>query len=115
KFSISNEDITLISYVRRKALLSLIPLYTLDFLQGLTIVNELEDFFKELDFQASNVYSKILKEELIQREEQLLEAQEIAEVGSFTWNLSTMEGNSTPQLFKMLELKEGDGLKVFIS
>mgnify|MGYP003575183566 CR=1 FL=1 len=115
KFQISIEDLTLISYVRRKTLLNLIPLYTLDFLKGLTLVNELEDYFKEADTQASGTYSAILKEEIIQREEQLLEAQEIAEVGSFSWNLVSMDGNSTPQLLKILELKENDSFKVFLS
>jgi PAS domain S-box-containing protein len=115
KFQISSEDLTLISYVRRKTLLTLVPLYTLDFMQGLIVVNELEDFFKEFDTRASRTYTDILKEEIVQREHQLLEAQEIAEVGSFSWNLTTMEGNSTPQLLKILELEKGAPLRLFFS
>ena len=115
KFQISSEDLTLISYVRRKTLLTLVPLYTLDFMQGLIIVNELEDFFKEFDTRASRTYTDILKEEIVQREHQLLEAQEIAEVGSFSWNLTTMDGNSTPQLLKILELEHDAPLRLFFS
>lgn len=42
-------------------------------------------------------------DQLKQREDQLLEAQEIANLGSFSWNLLTNEIHLSPQLFKILE------------
>jgi PAS domain S-box-containing protein len=115
KLQITAEDITLISYTRRKALINLLPLYTLDFLQALSIINELEDYFKEADTSASNTYSEILRQTIREREDQLLEAQEIAGLGSFTWNLTTLEGDVTPQVNRILELNKGEGFKAFLN
>jgi PAS domain S-box-containing protein len=52
-------------------------------------------------------------EQLQQREEQLLRAQELAGTGSFIWNLETLEGTTTPQLLKILELDESRELNNF--
>jgi PAS domain S-box-containing protein len=115
KFQVTIQDVTVLSYIRRKTLLNLIPLYTLDFLQGLSIVNELEEYFMFSDRKAFDAYADILKEQIQQKEEQLLQAQEIAGMGSYLWNLSTLEGNVTPQLVKLLDLRPEDHLKTFLS
>ncbi len=52
-------------------------------------------------------------EKLQLREEQLLQAQELAEIGSFEWNLDTGEGTITPQLLKILELDDDRQLLMF--
>ena len=49
--------------------------------------------------------------ELDDREEKLLEAQELAEIGSFEWNLQSHNSKETPQLKKILELPEGASLE----
>jgi PAS domain S-box-containing protein len=50
----------------------------------------------------------LYKERLRQREEQLLEAQELASTGSFVWNLQTNCSEVTPQLLKILDLTHAD-------
>jgi PAS domain S-box-containing protein len=51
---------------------------------------------------------KIVAEELKQREAQLLEAQEIAQLGSFSWNLTAPGSTGTPQLASILEVGMDD-------
>jgi PAS domain S-box-containing protein len=53
-------------------------------------------------------------EELQYREEQLLEAQELAEVGSYEWNVIGDTSKQTPQLEKILELGRGRGVEKFM-
>ncbi|MEP7259511.1 MAG: PAS domain-containing protein, partial [Flavitalea sp.] len=55
---------------------------------------------------ASNTYGKEL--------EQLLEAQEVAELGSFEWNLLTDDVRLSPQLDKILNLKSGTKFPGFL-
>lgn len=52
--------------------------------------------------------------QLQHREEQLLEAQELAEMGSFEWHLSTDTSKQTPQLEKILELEKNQRFNEFI-
>ncbi|MCE3282599.1 MAG: hypothetical protein K0Q66_1336 [Chitinophagaceae bacterium] len=48
-------------------------------------------------------------DQLHHREQQLLEAQAIAGIGSFVWNPVTGEKEASPQFYKILDLAEGDG------
>ena len=52
-------------------------------------------------------------EKLQQREDQLLQAQELAGIGSFEWNLDKRTGTATPQLLKILEYEESSELTNF--
>jgi len=54
-------------------------------------------------------------QELMRRETQLLEAQELANLGSFEWNLTTHDVQSSPQLKKILEFPEGERLAEFMA
>lgn len=49
------------------------------------------------------------------REEQLLEAQDLAEIGSFEWDITTDSSKQTPQLRKIMELEGGLGLGNFLT
>jgi PAS domain S-box-containing protein len=49
---------------------------------------------------------KIIADKLQKREEELLEAQEIAQLGSFTWELDPSRATGSPQLYKIVELEE---------
>jgi PAS domain S-box-containing protein len=53
-------------------------------------------------------------EQLQAREEQLLEAQELAGLGSYEWNITTNEVRSTPQLYKILETEKGELLQGYL-
>ncbi|MBC7827933.1 MAG: PAS domain-containing protein [Chitinophagaceae bacterium] len=47
------------------------------------------------------------------REEQLLEAQELAEIGSYEWDIIANTSRQTPELEKILELNKGERLEKF--
>ncbi|WP_207493946.1 PAS domain-containing sensor histidine kinase [Aridibaculum aurantiacum] len=58
---------------------------------------------------------KRMAEQLRYREEQLLEAQELAEMGSFELGLNEGKAKVTPQVQKILKLQSGDTLQDFIN
>ncbi len=49
---------------------------------------------------------RLITEELVQREEELLEAQELSNIGSYVWNIETNHTYTTPQALKILGLGE---------
>lgn len=53
-------------------------------------------------------------DQLQHREQQLLEAQQIADVGSFVWSPATGVKETTPQFLKILELEPGVGIETFL-
>lgn len=53
-------------------------------------------------------------QELQNREEQLLEAQELAEIGSFEWDILSDRSRMTPELKKILEFDSGQGFEKFM-
>jgi PAS domain S-box-containing protein len=53
-------------------------------------------------------------DQLQKREEQLLEAQALADIGSFVWNISTGEREATPQFYKILHVEKGIPLEAFL-
>ncbi len=53
-------------------------------------------------------------DELQKREQQLLEAQEITNLGSFSWNLTTNIREATPEFYKILNVKPGTSLDAFL-
>ena len=57
---------------------------------------------------------KDTQQQLSYRESQLLEAQELAELGSFDWDLVTGESTYTQQLEKILELEQWETLDQFL-
>jgi PAS domain S-box-containing protein len=50
---------------------------------------------------------KLTSDKLKKREEELLEAQEIAQLGSFVWEFDKAHSTGSPQLYKILEIEEG--------
>jgi PAS domain S-box-containing protein len=58
---------------------------------------------------------KIIEEELKHSEEQLLEAQDIADLGSFEWNLLTRNISVTPKAMQILDLEKTGDMAYFMS
>jgi PAS domain S-box-containing protein len=58
---------------------------------------------------------KQMAEALAFREEQLLEAQELADMGSFDLNLETGTSDITPQVYRILGLQPGTGIEGFLN
>jgi len=113
KDDIEAEDITQVSHLRKAALLHFLPLYTGDLTTALAIIREIDVYQLESDTLSTNTYISILQNRinehtraLRQSEEQLLEAQTIADLGSFTWNLRDQSVDVSPQLLLVLDLDE---------
>ena len=113
---IEARDITQVSYIRKKALLKFLPLYTADPLQLVGVIKEIDIYQLVGDTATTDTFIDLLNQRINHhaimvehREEQLLEAQEIADLGSFDWDLVGKSISATPQLLKILDLdKTGD-------
>ncbi|MDB5255362.1 MAG: hypothetical protein JWM14_57 [Chitinophagaceae bacterium] len=115
------EDITILSFIRRKSLRVFLSTYTTD----LRIVNEISE---EIDrFSAANdaaifgAFLEIKKEEthrihneLQQKQEDLLEAQELTEMGSFLWDMKGGRSSYTPGVMQIFEMEEVSSLDSFM-
>ncbi|MFL5765515.1 MAG: sensor histidine kinase [Bacteroidia bacterium] len=122
KNSISTEDITNGAFVRRKIFRCFLDDYTNDHARQLRIMEEADRFTTYTELLSYDAYVIIQKEELektnrllLQREAQLLEAQEIAEMGSFIWELNDPAGSEyTPQLMKIFGMEKSTRLEAFL-
>jgi len=56
-----------------------------------------------------------VRNELVSREEDLLEAQELSNIGSYTWNLQNGPSFRTPQTNKILGLHDDDNFGTFLN
>jgi PAS domain S-box-containing protein len=115
QYQITSEDLTLVSFIRRKTLTNLLPLYTTDFMKAMLILNELEDYFKEADQAFSGTYIELLENKLKTNEDQLLQAQSLAGIGSFILDLETFEAEATPEVYHIIGLEPGLKLVGFLS
>ncbi|HSI76404.1 MAG TPA: PAS domain-containing protein [Lunatimonas sp.] len=113
KDAVLAEDITLVSLVRRKTFRKFLYYYTSDILVFGNIMEELDRFVAVSEMSAFNVFIKIQEEktnqmnrELRQKNEDLLEAEEIGGVGSFLWDLKTQEATFTSMVKKVFDLTE---------
>lgn len=121
KTNIATEDLITGNYIRKQSLLKFLPLYTTDAFEVLNIVKEIDSFIVFGEKASVDTYVNILKEKLdqsskliLQREEQLLEAQEIGETGSFDYDLMQGKTQVTPQLLKILEMDSITSLTEFL-
>ncbi|MBD0332118.1 MAG: PAS domain-containing protein, partial [Chitinophagaceae bacterium] len=129
KYGIVAEDITLITYMRKKLFLHFIPEYCRDAEQMIELIKELDLFLMESETASTNTYIQLLKdrinehsnyieainEQLQRREEELLEAQEIAEMGSFEWDISSKNTHVTKQLLKIFEMDDLTNMDDFMT
>ena len=99
------EDIALTSMLRKKGFVKFLPEYTQDIELCLNIIRELDDYtFRQqsigfqtfIDIQQERLNE--LNANLQKSEAQLLEAQQLGNVGSFDWDLVGSETYFTPQL-----------------
>jgi len=61
---VAAEDITLVSYVRKEALMKFLPLYTTDVSKIIEIIKEIDIYTIESDTAGTNVYIQLLKNKL---------------------------------------------------
>lgn len=116
------KDITLDTYVRKKAFLDFIPSYTSDVKIAIELASEIEDYALEAISRGFNAYLEIhnsklnkINESLKKHEADFLEAQEIASFGSFEWDLTgNKQSTYTPQVFKIFDMDSTNHLEDFL-
>ncbi len=121
KDEISADDIVLVSAMRRKVLRNILTSYTNDITLFSNVMEEIDRFTVASDsrlfstfFQLQSERISIINEKLQKREDELLEAQEIAQIGSFEWDISGKDSKFTPEVFRIFELEKTSGLESFL-
>lgn len=113
KFELVAEDITLLNYLRGKAFRKFIPFFTTELDVVLTLVDEVDTFLTVATTTATNTYIGILKEHITQNEKDLLEAQKIALIGSFEWDVIANTSKNSPELNRIYEIEPGTNPEKF--
>ncbi len=116
------EDITIVSFIRRKTIRKFLLLYTKDFAHFIKVMEEVDRYIAENETATFNAYLQIQQEKLsatnaklAQREQELLEAQELADMGSFLWDLEGGKNSTfTPGLMKIFEMTKTNNLESFM-
>lgn len=103
KFDISLSDIIEINSIRQSAMLAFVPNFCRSVEEVHLLNQEVRVFFEYFNQLAFDTFSQIAKERLQISEGQLLEAQAIAEVGSFIWSFTESAKEYSPQLMRILE------------
>lgn len=105
------DDITLASYIRKQTFMLFLSAYTTDIAMAMQLIHELDQLILETESVLLHAFSRIQQEkinqinlELKEREEQLLEAQNISRIGSFEWKLDGGESRYTPQVHEIFEI-----------
>lgn len=114
------EDIALVSLVRRKAFRNLLNRFTSDMTIFANVMEDVDIFVTATETASFNAYNKIqqaqinkINEELKLRQQELLEAQDIAGMGSFFWDLKGINSEYTPGALKIFGLTQPSNLKSF--
>lgn len=103
KSDVAAEDITLINHIRQKGLKKWITKFTSATEEIAALYDEITDYTFANNTSGTNTYIKILTERLEKNSNQLLEAQSIAQVGSFEWNFYEVNRTNSPELAKIFE------------
>jgi PAS domain S-box-containing protein len=114
-------DIILVSQIRRRAFNKFIPLYTHDLNLALELVDKVDKFIiscemgmLEAFFQYQEERLQKINQQLIQQQEELLQAEEMAEMGSFVWNMKTNKSYNSSGVSKVLQLGDSESFISFI-
>jgi signal transduction histidine kinase len=108
KFDINVKDITYINEVRERTLNAFINDFTHDPALQEKISIQIHQFILASSTAGFEGYVSILKQQIAKQEKQLLEAQALAKVGSFEWDLARDVSEHTPQLAVLFgRLKNG--------
>lgn len=111
---IATEDITVGTYVRKTVMLKYLPGYTNDAFEMLEIIKEIDIYDEQSVTSSLVIFKNILREKIAKQENQLLEAQELGQLGSFDWDLVNKKTTATPQLLKILDLDGTGDMQEFI-
>ena len=107
------EDITLLNFMRGRAFRNFIPRFTQDPATIIELIDELDSFFVGSTTASFDTCFSILQERISKHEKALLEAQKIAGIGSFEWDLVTNKTIKSPETDRIFEIGE-QGFDAFI-
>jgi PAS domain S-box-containing protein len=122
KYSIVAEDIALVSLIRRQTFRTLLQYFTTDIPQFRKTMVEVDRFTTFSDIAAFNALFQIQHEKnqtmgmlLEEQRQDLLEAQDLAQMGSFYWDLANKGGSHfTPNTLRIFELEQTSNLDSFL-
>jgi PAS domain S-box-containing protein len=97
-------DLIWLLHNQKQTLLSLLPLYTTEINKALSITKELDAFFSYL---TAEFYRQVFEIQQ-NKQQELNKALEIAQIGSYTWDLTSNYISFSPQLLKILGLEGKD-------
>lgn len=113
---IAVEDITIGTFIRKKAMLKLLPYYTTDAYEIVSIIREIDIFDAEAITASMSMHITLQKRkeekilaELRQSRELYKQAQAISHVGNWSWDLKNDRVTWSDEMFRIygLEIKEG--------
>ena len=115
------DDITLVSFVRRKAFRLFLDHYTSDVEIFSLVMEDVDRFTTFSEASLFNAYNNIQQEKISKinqklelRYNELLEAQNLAEMGSFFWDIKSGQSEYTPGTVSIFELQEQQNLETFL-
>lgn len=115
------EDITVFSFIRKQNLRIFLPLYTSDLQLALAITEEIDVFITASESASINTFMALQNEEINKintilqaRNSELAEAQEIARMGSYEWDMVTHQNTISPFLANLFQIEKGTDLLGFM-
>ncbi|MDQ3392792.1 MAG: PAS domain-containing protein [Bacteroidota bacterium] len=97
-------DISISNNARKQALLTFLPQYTDSVTETIEILKELEDFYTFYEFHEIKIFLEIQQD----KEKELLKAMEIANIGSYSWDIVKDLIAGTSQLSAIFGWNESD-------
>ncbi len=111
KDSIDPADLVLGYYVQKVSLLNFLPLFTSDPYEIIHIVAELEDYYTQVQANSIQLLFRLQKEAEANarlRVNQLNEAQKLAMIGSYDWEIGTQNTTCSPEMYRIFGLDVKD-------
>ncbi|HYE53198.1 MAG TPA: PAS domain-containing protein, partial [Chitinophagaceae bacterium] len=113
---VAAEDVPGISFIRKQGFLKFLPLYTSDTELMLDIISEIDRYILVADTVLSGTYISILREDVDEQSRKLLhneqlykQAQAIAHLGNWNWDLEKNQLEWANELYKIHGLDPKDG------
>jgi len=108
------EDITLVTFLRKKTLTHFIADYTSDINDVIELIKEIDLFLSNAQTAATTTYINLLRNKIEEDETALRNneylykrAEAITHLGSYRWNLNTNELNWSDELYRIYGLDPG--------
>lgn len=119
---VHSQDITLVNYARRTIFRKFISRYTEELPVAFQLIEEIDRFSVMFDVEGFATYTQVqqqrinaINEALQKREQQLLEAQEVGQVGCFEWDFSGKASVYTKQTLNIFGLEKASNLSAFLN